>query len=1013
MGSSDNALMTDTLEIRLLGPLQVGAHGRPVDVNGPKRQALVAVLALHTDRVVAVDALIEALWDEDLPAAPRNAVQHHVTRLRTALGPDAIVAGPEGYALKRATVDALRFEKLLAVGRGALRHGDARAAADTLARALALWRGSALHGLSETEWGSTEARRLEALRTDALEDGFEAALALGEHNEVVPAIRAALDENPFRERLWGQLMLALYRGGRQADALGTFQQARAVLSERLGLEPGPELQRIQRAILAHDPLIAAAVAVAARRRGNLPAPVNSFVGRREALVEIEQLVREHRLVTLTGPPGVGKSRLAFEVAHSLENDFPGGIWLVDLTHAGSEADVERVAAQVIDVQGPARNRDALARVVAGLRDVDALLVLDDCSRVVEETARLAATVLAECPGVRVLATSREVLPLAGEVRVNVAPLAVPDPGVAEVRELAGCEAVQLFAERARARRAGFALTAENVGIAAEICRRLEGLPLAIELAAARVNVLGLRGILAAVERRFALLAEEPRPASEAHGYLGALVAWSYDLLHADEKTMLHQLAVFRGGASLPALVGVAAAARQDLDAAAVTHMLGKLVDKSIVDASFPDDEPLYNLLETVREYVLERLVESGGLAATRMAHAEYFAAIADDAAVGLRGREHLSWERRLSREGDNLWAALEYARDAGDPDVAVRLGAGLGWFFAVADRISEGRSFLELALGAASEDAAAEQRIELLAFFCYLATEERDLGAALEAGERGLALARTVAAPQATALVQAAHAFALAVSGESERAAAQIEESRTGFDAVGDHWGVAGCGLVTAIGALRAGDVDTVASLTSEILRCSEAIEYEPFQVWGILLEAWVSEVRNEPAAATVAYRRALEVAERAGLEHDVSFALTGLGSCALAGGDVRRAREFQRRAVATAEGTGASWFVAHARVQLARALEAAGEPDTAERLYREVVDWSELKRLHQAQETLPAALAGSPGAAALLGLAELAASRDAAAADELRARAAARAELDLDLALLERIRGMPATVGA
>ena len=277
--------MSELLEIRLLGPFEVLAGGTPADVGGSKRQALLAMLALRQGRVVDVDGLVDGLWGEELPAAPRNALHHHIARLRAALGEESIVGSADGYALKGARVDAVRFEELLAETRAALRDGDVPAAADAVASALALWRGSALQGLTGTAWFSAEARRLETLHVDALEEDFEVRLALGEHRELAPALRSALADNPFRERLWGQLMLALYRSGRQADALETFQEARRVLADELGLEPGPELRRLQEAILAHDPAIAA-VPVVRRRRGNLPAPSTSFVGREDELGQV-------------------------------------------------------------------------------------------------------------------------------------------------------------------------------------------------------------------------------------------------------------------------------------------------------------------------------------------------------------------------------------------------------------------------------------------------------------------------------------------------------------------------------------------------------------------------------------------------------------------------------------------------------------------------------------------------------------------------------------------------------
>ena len=409
--------MQELLEIRLLGPFEVLAGGTIADVGGSKRQALLAMLALRQGRVVDVDALVDGLWGEELPAAPRNALHHHIARLRAALGEEPIVGSPDGYALKGAHVDAVRFEELLAETRSALRDGDVLAAADAVASALALWRGPALQGLTGTAWFGAEARRLETLRVDALEEHFEVRLALGEHRELAPALRSALADNPFRERLWGQLMLALYRSGRQADALETFQEARRVLSDELGLEPGPELRRLQEAILAHDPAIAA-VPVGRRRRGNLPAPSTSFVGREDELGEVAALLHEHRLVTLTGPPGVGKSRLAVETARSLEREFPDGIWLVDFARAGGAAG-RRPAAR--ERRRRARLRPARARHFAASR----------CERArrprrVRARPRGGSADRVDAPGgvprVRILATSREALRVASEVRVPVAPL---------------------------------------------------------------------------------------------------------------------------------------------------------------------------------------------------------------------------------------------------------------------------------------------------------------------------------------------------------------------------------------------------------------------------------------------------------------------------------------------------------------------------------------------------------------------------------------------------------------
>ena len=943
--------MQELLEIRLLGPFEVLAGGSPADVGGSKRQALLAMLALRPGRVVGVDALVDGLWGEDLPAAPRNALHHHIARLRAALGEASIVGSPDGYALRKPDVDAVRFEQLLAETRAVLRDGDVPAAADAVDSALALWRGPALQGLTGTEWFGAEARRLEALRVDAFEEHFEIALALGDHRELTPELRSALADNPFRERLWGQLMLALYRSGRQSDALEAFQEARRVLADELGLEPGPELRRLQEAILAHDPAIAA-VPVARRRRGNLPAPSTSFVGREDELAQVANLLKEHRVVTLTGPPGVGKSRLAVETARSLEPEFPDGVWVVEFARAGGPADAVRLLAHTLDVRGS----DPLEHVASRLRHAEALVVLDACEHVLDEAVRIASTLLAECPRVRVVATSREVLHVAGEVRAPVAPL--------------GAEAVELFLERARAARPGFETDDEAAALVAEIVRRVDRLPLAIELAAARVNVLGLAELVSILERRAALLRDSPA-SDPARTALQGLVEWSYDVLHGDEKTLLQQLAVHRGGASLPSLV--ATAARHGLTEATVAYLLAALVDKSIVAASFPGGTARYDMLDSVRDYVLERLAEAGELDDARRDHAEYFAALAEEARDGLRGPDWLRWQGRLELENDNLWAALAHASDAPHRAVAGRLGT-LAVYFVLAERISEGRRFLELALSAAGDDVPVELRIELLAGLCYVAAEELDLDAALALGESALSLAETAAAPRRLGLAQFTLALARGQAGDDEGADALARDASATLEAAGDNWGVAASNLIRATGAAGAGDVTAVAAMASAVHRHSNAIGYDAFRVPGLLLEAWVAERQQDSAAAAKAYRLALELAGQVGFGDHAAFALAGLGSDALARGDLAGAEELQQQALATAETAHAAWVAAHVWVQLARIASAAGDAETAEQLYRRVLDWSQTQRQHHPRESLFVALAGDPATAAELGLAEIAA---------------------------------------
>ena len=967
--------MAPSLEIRILGPFEAQVSGRTAVLGGPKRQALLAYLALRGGRTVPMSVLVDALWEAEaeIPAAPRNAVQHHVSRLRATLGAESISAGPDGYALVGATVDALRFETLVAAARSTGRAGDAGQAAELSREALTLWRGRPLEGLPASPWVTAEVARLEELRTDAMEQQSEAALALGDHTEVVGQIRPVLQDHPFRERLWELLILALYRGGRQAEALEAYGQARRVLVEQLGVEPGPSLQRLHTAILAHDSALAGVRPVEGPL-GRLPAPVTSFVDREQEMGDVAEMVRRHRLVTLIGPPGVGKSRLALEVARVLERDFPSGVWFVDLARAGELPDVAQIVARTI--RTPTSSRDPLARVVERLRRAHTLLVLDGCEPLVERAARVVDGVLAECPGVRVLVTSREVLHLEGEVRYVVAPLAVPDLGADEVG-LETSESVRLFLERAWASRPGLTLQEDRLALTAEICRRLDGLPLAIELAAARVSILGLREILSALDSRRPLFVDARDRREIPQRYLRTVVTWSYDLLDTDEKALLHQLAVFRGGAPLAAVV--ATTGRAQLDAARVTQLLGSLVDKSILTASFPEGGGRYDLLDTVRAYVLEQLATTGGLGAARRAHAEYFAGVADAARTELRGADWLAFTRQMKLEHDNLWAALAYAREAPDPRLALRLGGGSGWYFALAERVSEGRGFLEAALAAASDDALPDRRIELLAWLCYLAAEELDLDAAIAAGERALAVAATTPTRLEWALARGTLSLVQALVGDNDRAAALVGEALAAYRSAGSPWGIAGSSLVRGQIAVLAGDVSVVATMTDEVLRHSEAIGYDVFVVPALMLKAWVAEQRGDPGAAADAYRRTLELARRIGFVDHAGFALAQLGANAFAAGDTTQAEELSRRALAMAEAAATPWLAAHARVHLAHVLEATGDLDTAESLFRGVVEWSQTTRPRHVRESLFLVLTGSPGARAREGLARLTArGRDA-----------------------------------
>ena len=494
--------------------------------------------------------------------------------------------------------------------------------------------------------------------------------------------------------------------------------------------------------------------------------------------------------------------------------------------------------------------------------------------------------------------------------------------------------MRLFLERARASRPGLPLTEDRLALAAEICRRLDGLPLAIELAAARVSVLGLREILSALESRRPLFVEARDRRAVPQRYLRTVVAWSHDLLHADEKALLHQLAVFRGGVPLSAVV--ATAARSQLDAARATQLLGALVDKSILTASFPDGGARYDLLDTVREYAVEqtgqgRQPERGPAGARRVLRDR-----------GRRRADRASWARLAGLHQATGAGARQPLGGAGLRPRRTRPG----------DRGPAGRG-----AGLVLRPRRAGLRGAQLPRSCGLRPRRPTRrSASTSSCSRSCATWRPrswTSTPRSTRVSVPWPSPAPVLhrpsrpsrgwrsrspsrcSGDDVRAAALAEEARAGYGAAGDHWGVAASSLVRAQGAVHAGEISTVATMTAEILRHSEAIGYDVFVVPAMLLEAWVAERRNEPGAAEDAYRRALALAGRIGFADHVSFALAQLGSIALARGDTHQAEELCRQALAMAEAASASWLAAHARVQLARVQETAGDTDTAETLYR------------------------------------------------------------------------------
>jgi len=653
-----------------------------------KARALLAILLLHRNELVLRERLVDQLWGERPPRAVAAELRVYVAKLRKVLGSERIATRPEGYVLlvHPDELDADRFERAAREGTDLLATGDAESAARLLGDAVGLWRGAVLADLSYEPWAEGPARRLGELRLTALEERLEAELALGRHARLVPELQRVVMEQPYRERPRSQLMLALYRCGRQSEALELYLETARVFAKELGIEPGPELTALQRAILNHDPSLRLVELATA----NLPVPPTPLIGRQRELDELAALLGkpETRLVTLTGAGGSGKTHLAIDVAarRELESGFPS--FFVELSPLTESELVLSAIARTIGLEdsGGTPLQKTLA---AFLRNRSLLLVLDNFEHLLPAASEV-ATLLARVPGLTVLVTSRRPLHLRGEWRYEVGPLAIAD-------------AISLFIERAKAVDSGF----ESDAAVEPLCQRLDRLPLAIELAAARVNGLAPPEILIRMADRLALLAAETRDAPERQQTMRAAIDWSYRLLSEPEQRLFSRLGVFAGGCRAEQAEAVT-----DYDGALeldVPNGLRALVEKSLLRRrDDPDGEPRFWMLETIREFANETRQTAPGAAQVALWHGLYFRDLALAAEPELEAADQADWLDRLSAEDDNLRAALDWSLQAGQGELGLRIAVALRRFWEVRGHHREGLLYL-------SRLTAVDQPDELLA----------------------------------------------------------------------------------------------------------------------------------------------------------------------------------------------------------------------------------------------------------------------------------------------------------
>ncbi len=682
----------------MLGSFEVRTDGGVLaDVPGARLRGLLIALALEPGHAVPKATLIDWIWGERPPSDAANALQRLVSRLRKAL-PDGSVEGQtDGYRLtvQPGAVDAVRFERLV----GQARKDEDPRRVLLLREALALWRGAAMQdvGLQDSAAFDAAVTRLEGLRLTAMEDWFDAEVSLGHGGELVTELTDLAAAHPLRERLAAALMRALVAAGRDTEALLVYQRTREALADALGADPSAELSALHVALLRGELGRREQRWLEEGRKTNLRAELTSFVGKDADVAAVRELIAGHRLTTVIGPGGSGKTRLATETARTLLGGLPDGAWLVELASIGASGDVAQSTLAALGLRdallGGAPNAEPVDRLIAAIREREALLILDNCEHVIESAASFAHRVLGECQRLRILATSREPLGITGEALWLVEPLALPE-GDAGPGEIESSPAVQLLRDRAGAVRKDLAVDARTWPALVRICRALDGMPLAIELAAARLRTMSLDQLANRLDDRFRLLTTGSRTALPRHRTLRAVVDWSWELLTGAERMVLRRLAVFSGGASLDAAEQVCAG--DGVQQEQVLELLSALTEKSLL-LTEGDGAPRYRMIGTIREYAGHRLAEAGEADLARHAHLAYFTGLAETADPHLRRAGQLEWLATLEAEHDNIGAAMRGALAAGEAQAAMQLAAGAGWYWWLGGHKAEGIELLTAA----------------------------------------------------------------------------------------------------------------------------------------------------------------------------------------------------------------------------------------------------------------------------------------------------------------------------
>lgn len=902
------------LSIALLGPLEVHRDGRPVNVPAGKSAELLVRLALDAGTAVRADRLVDDVWADDAVRTQRNTLQSKVARLRRALGDTAIATMGDGYALDidRAQVDALAVIDLAATVAALRSSGDDTAALALARSSLELYRGEALVGVGA--WADPHRARLDEARLALVEVRAAARVDLGEWSEAIGELEEALVAHPYQEQLWVQLVTALYRSGRQADALAALGRVRAVLADELGLDPGRQLRDLEHRILVHDPSLAgssgassltAMVPSAASAVGNLPSMTVELVGRATDVAGVRSLLDRHRLVEIVGTGGIGKTALAVAVGAAVAPATHGGVWMVRLEVASTADDVLDAMIAALRVTG------GEAALFERLRTADALVVLDNCEHVVDAVAQLVGRMLDDAPSVRLLCTSQIPLDMAGEHVYELAPLDLVD-------------AVELFTRRATAQRRNRQLD-DAGGSVEQLCRSLDGLPLAIELAAARTRTLSVGEITRRLDDRFQVLHDPTSRQPERRRALKATIRWSYEMLFPDDQRGLWALATFAGGAALDAVEHVLGAL--DVPAPAAIDVVDRLVSRSlvIVDDQSSPALPRYRLLDSIRAYALDALADAGSTDIALGAHARWFADVASGSTAGVRSQrqaEHLAVARV---ERANIDAALAWCATH-DPPLGLAIAIGFGWAWVVlGDSRGAQRILAALEAAGATTPAADQGAALLLAGWLEASTGDLDPARAhIAAASR---LADQIGDVELQASCRHHLAYVVSHHGHFDEAIELAAESRRLLGTRDRPWEHAASWLLSARAFISAGDRAAAGPACAEVQRWLSLVD-DPWlhaRSAGMLGEYARIDRRFDDAVEH--FERAVATSHRLGFQQTEAYQVSCLGRALCQAGRADEGLVTLQSAVELAEAIGDVRMAALARVHLGRVLRGTGLP--------------------------------------------------------------------------------------